>query len=49
MLLSRGRRRKLEAAVAGIEHVELETVPDFFDAFVDGCMFRPMPSRVLDR
>ncbi len=49
VLLSRGRRQRLEAAVAGIEHVELETVPEFFDAFVDGCMFRPMPSRVLNR
>ena len=49
VLLSRRRRRQLEEAVAGIEHVELETVPEFFDAFVDGCMFRPMPSRVLNR
>jgi hypothetical protein len=25
-----------------IEHIELETMPDFFDIFVDGCMFNPM-------
>ena len=25
-----------------IEHVELETDPDFFDMFVDGCHFHPI-------
>ena len=29
-----------------IEHIELETTPDFFDLFVDGCQFKPMPARL---
>jgi uncharacterized 2Fe-2S/4Fe-4S cluster protein (DUF4445 family) len=43
MLLSRRRRREIEEVVKRIEHVELETVPDFFDLFVEGCQFKPMP------
>lgn len=43
MLLSRQKRKAIEAFVRRIEHVELETTPDFFDYFVDGCQFRPMP------
>jgi uncharacterized 2Fe-2S/4Fe-4S cluster protein (DUF4445 family) len=42
MLLSCTMRRKIEELVRGIEHVELETTPDFFDIFVEGCMFKPM-------
>ena len=44
ILLSGTRRRALERRVQGIEHVELETTPDFFELFVDGCQFKPMPS-----
>ena len=47
VLLNRRRRAELEEVVKGIEHMELETIPEFFDAFVDGCMFQPMPTRVL--
>jgi uncharacterized 2Fe-2S/4Fe-4S cluster protein (DUF4445 family) len=43
MLLSRRRRRQIEELVKTVEHVELETVPDFFDLFVEGCQFKPMP------
>jgi uncharacterized 2Fe-2S/4Fe-4S cluster protein (DUF4445 family) len=43
MLLSRSRRLRIEELVKRIEHVELETVPDFFDIFVEGCQFKPMP------
>jgi uncharacterized 2Fe-2S/4Fe-4S cluster protein (DUF4445 family) len=43
MLLSRSLRRQIEDVVKTVEHVELETVPDFFDLFVDGCQFKPMP------
>ncbi|WP_442890511.1 ASKHA domain-containing protein [Congregicoccus parvus] len=39
-LLSVEKRRELEALVDTIEHVELETDPDFFDHFVFGCQFR---------
>ena len=42
MLLSGPLRRKIEEFVKTIEHVELETTPDFFDFFVDGCQFKPM-------
>jgi uncharacterized 2Fe-2S/4Fe-4S cluster protein (DUF4445 family) len=42
LLLSRRRREALTALVGRIEHVELETEPDFFELFVDGCQFRPI-------
>ena len=42
LLLSARRRAHLEATIARIEHVELETDPDFFDMFVDGCQFHPI-------
>ena len=41
-LLSRRRRAELESAVRRIDHVELESEPDFFDLFTDGCMFEPI-------
>ena len=43
MLLSVEMRRSAEEMARRIEHVELETTPDFFDIFVEGCMFKPMP------
>ena len=42
MLLSRRMRDVAEQMVKRIEHVELETTADFFDIFVEGCMFNPM-------
>ena len=42
MLISRDMRRTAEEMVHNIEHVELETTSDFFDIFVEGCMFKPM-------
>ena len=42
LLLSRRRREHLESIVRRIEHIELETDPDFFDMFVDGCQFHPI-------
>jgi uncharacterized 2Fe-2S/4Fe-4S cluster protein (DUF4445 family) len=44
MLLSTVKRVEIEKLTATIEHVELETAPDFFDFFVEGCMFKPMES-----
>jgi uncharacterized 2Fe-2S/4Fe-4S cluster protein (DUF4445 family) len=44
MLLSRRKRRMIEELVRRVEHVELETTPDFFDVFVEGCQFKPMPA-----
>lgn len=46
LLLSRRARARLEAFVGRIEHVELESEPDFFDLFVDGLRFEPLPSVV---
>lgn len=46
ILLSQTRRRALEQLVQEIEHVELETSADFFELFVDGCQFKPMPARL---
>ena len=43
MLLSMDMRRTAVDMARRIEHVELETTPDFFDIFVEGCMFKPMP------
>ena len=44
VLLSRARRAAVERMVTGIEHLELETTPDFFEVFVEGCQFKPMPA-----
>jgi uncharacterized 2Fe-2S/4Fe-4S cluster protein (DUF4445 family) len=44
LLLSRSARESTERLVRRIRHVELETTPDFFDIFVEGCQFKPMPS-----
>ena len=46
ILLSRSKRRALEKLVCEIEHIELETSADFFELFVDGCQFKPMPERL---
>ena len=43
MLLSRSQRLSIEELVKRVEHVELETTPDFFEIFVEGCQFKPMP------
>lgn len=42
MLLSGELRRRMERMARDVEHIELETTPDFFDIFVEGCMFNPM-------
>ncbi len=42
MLLSKELRRRAEDLAWNITHVELESTPDFFDIFVEGCMFKPM-------
>ena len=46
LLLSETARMWLEALVLRIEHIELETTPDFFDIFVEGCQFKPMPDQL---
>ncbi len=47
VLLSNKKRAYIEALVNNIEHVELETTPDFFDIFVEGCQFKPMPATLV--
>jgi uncharacterized 2Fe-2S/4Fe-4S cluster protein (DUF4445 family) len=42
-LLSVKARRMLERVATRVEHIELETTPDFFEIFVEGCQFKPMP------
>ena len=42
LLLSRRRLAALDALTRRIEHVELESEPDFFDLFTDGCLFEPI-------
>lgn len=42
MLLSGILRNTIERLIRNVEHVELETTPDFFEIFVEGCMFKPM-------
>ena len=44
VLLSRAARARIEDLVRKIDHIELETTPDFFELFVEGCQFKPMPS-----
>ncbi len=46
VLLSNKKRASVEALVSNIEHIELETTPDFFDIFVEGCQFKPMPAKI---
>ena len=43
-LLSVERRDALEALVRRVEHCRLETHPDFFEFFVEGCQFKPVRS-----
>ena len=42
MLISGKMRQTAEELVRRVEHVELEATPDFFDIFVEGCLFNPM-------
>lgn len=42
MLLNTDLRKVAESFAQRVEHIELETDPDFFDHFVEGCQFKPM-------
>ena len=46
VLLSEEKRSAIETFVKNIEHIELETTPDFFEVFVEGCQFKPMPADI---
>ena len=41
-LLSKSKRNELEELVKKVEHCRLETHPNFFDFFVEGCQFKPV-------
>ena len=41
-LLSETKRRELEELVKKVQHCRLETHPNFFDFFVEGCQFKPV-------
>ena len=43
LLLSATARARLAELLPRIEHLELETTPDFFELFVDACQFKPLP------
>jgi uncharacterized 2Fe-2S/4Fe-4S cluster protein (DUF4445 family) len=43
-LLSRAKRAELEDLVKRVTHCRLETHPNFFDYFVEGCQFNPVES-----
>ena len=43
LLLDRTRRPRAEELAKQVTHLELETTPDFFDFFVEGCQMKPMP------
>ena len=43
-LLSVSRRRELESLVRQVTHCRLETHPQFFDFFVEGCQFKTVES-----
>ena len=47
VLLSKEKRTEIESFVKNIEHIELETTPDFFEVFVEGCQFKPMPTQII--
>ena len=48
LLVSGSLRGRLAPLLEQVEHVELETTPDFFELFVDGCQFKPMPGTERD-
>jgi uncharacterized 2Fe-2S/4Fe-4S cluster protein (DUF4445 family) len=41
-LLSRAKRAELETLVRRVTHCRLETHPEFFNYFVEGCQFQPV-------
>ena len=43
-LLSQSKRAELENLVTRVTHCRLETHPNFFDYFVEGCQFNPVES-----
>ena len=42
-LMSLATRARMERLADEVVHVELETVPEFFEIFGEGCLLKPMP------
>jgi len=42
VLVNEDLREKIEEVVKTVEHIELESEPDFFDIYVEGCLLEPM-------
>jgi uncharacterized 2Fe-2S/4Fe-4S cluster protein (DUF4445 family) len=47
ILLSKSKRDSILKLLGHIVHVELENTPDFFELFVEGCQFKPMPNEFV--
>src|ERR1039457_3507542 len=41
-LLSKSKRQEMEEMVKKVQHCRLETHPNFFEFFVEGCQFKPV-------
>lgn len=46
LLVDRSRRHRAEQQAQQVTHIELETTPDFFEIFVEGCQIKPMPVKL---
>ena len=46
-LISKKRRDSIQKLFEKITHIELETTSDFFELFVEGCQFKPMPNDIV--
>ncbi|MDG2351616.1 MAG: ASKHA domain-containing protein [Acidimicrobiales bacterium] len=42
-LKSEEARNEMERLISEVTHIELETIPEFFEIFVEGCLLKPMP------
>ena len=42
-LKSKEARNEMERLISEVTHIELETIPEFFEIFVEGCLLKPMP------
>jgi len=46
-MMSKRKRQVIDECLRKIEHIELETTPDFFEVFVEACQFKPMPTELV--
>lgn len=48
VLLNQQVRPALDDFALAVRHIELETTPDFFEVFVEGCQLKPMLEQAVD-